>query len=101
VALDKKNPTPPGPKIYDQVSSSPTHEYLPPKQDNFLNAREYLDTIQCASYLGLSRQFLEIARHKGDGPPYVKLARAVRYRREDLDDWMAQHLRQHTGEGSS
>jgi excisionase family DNA binding protein len=55
--------------------------------------QEYLTTIEAASYLKLSRQYLEIARHRGDGsgPPYIKLARSVRYRRSALDAWMAKH----------
>ena len=51
--------------------------------------RIYLNTEQASNYLGLSRQFLEIARHKGCGPIYIKLARAVRYRRADLDAFIA------------
>ena len=38
----------------------------------------YLTTLEAADYLRLSRQFLEIARHRGNGPPYIKLSRAVR-----------------------
>jgi predicted DNA-binding transcriptional regulator AlpA len=55
---------------------------------------EYMPTPEAAAYLHLSRQFLEIARYKGDdsGPPYVKLERAVRYRKVDLDAWMTKHL---------
>jgi predicted DNA-binding transcriptional regulator AlpA len=58
---------------------------------------EYLDTKQAAAYLGLSHQFLEIARHRrdGSGPHYLKLPRAVRYRRDDLDAWMEQHRQGH------
>ena len=59
---------------------------------------EYLTTVEAASYLGLSRQYLEILRHRGDGPEYIKLGRAVRYKRTDLDDWMADHRRRHTAE---
>ncbi|MBT7942619.1 MAG: helix-turn-helix domain-containing protein [Alphaproteobacteria bacterium] len=54
-------------------------------------SREYFHTDQAAEYLGMSRQFLEIARHRGDGsgPPFIKLTRAVRYKKSELDDWMA------------
>ena len=54
---------------------------------------EYLTTQQAALYLNLSRQYLEAARYRGDGsgPAYVKLERAVRYRRSVLDAWMAAH----------
>ncbi len=55
---------------------------------------EFLDTSSAATYLGMSRQWLEIARHKGEGPPYTKLSDAkggaVRYRRSDLDAFMAE-----------
>ena len=64
-------------------------------------AAKYFNTPTAANYLGLSRQYLEIKRHTGDAPPYVKLARAVRYRKSDLDGWMASQLRQHTAEPSN
>ncbi|MFY9957960.1 helix-turn-helix domain-containing protein [Bradyrhizobium sp.] len=56
---------------------------------------EYLTTAEAAEYLRLSRQFLQIARMRGDGsgPPFIKLARAVRYRRAALDAWMSAHDR--------
>ena len=56
-------------------------------------ATEFLNTAQAAKYLSLSEQYLEIARHKddGSGPAYIKLPRAVRYRRADLDGWMELH----------
>lgn len=57
-------------------------------------ATEFLTTREAAAYVKLSRQYLEIARYRGDGsgPRYVKLERAVRYRKSDLDSWMAAHL---------
>ena len=61
-------------------------------------AAQYLNTKQAATHLGLSTQYMEIARHKGDGPQYIKLAKAVRYRVEDLDAWMADHIRKHTAD---
>ncbi len=62
-----------------------------------LPTAEYLTTIQAAAYLGLSRQYLEIARHKGEGMPFVKLSRCVRYKRSDLDAYMAARRRQPVG----
>ena len=55
----------------------------------------YMNTADSAKYTGLSRQFFEIARHKGEGhgPPFIKLSRAVRYKKSDLDDWMRAHRR--------
>jgi len=59
----------------------------------------FLTTVEAADYLRVSRQFLEIARHRGSGPPYIKLARAVRYHKPSLDRWMLEHERNHTAEG--
>jgi len=46
-------------------------------------------TEQAAELLGLSKNTLNRWRYTGDGPRFVKLGRAVRYRREDLDNWVA------------
>jgi hypothetical protein len=53
----------------------------------------YLTTVEAARYLKLSRQFLEGARYRADGsgPAYIKLERAVRYRKSTLDAWMTAH----------
>ena len=55
---------------------------------------EYLTTPQAAQYLNLSTQHLEIMRHQGEGPRFLKLPRLVRYRRADLDAWMAQYAQE-------
>ena len=68
--------------------------------ENYTPTQHYLNTKQTAVYLGLSHQYLEIARHKGGGPQYIKLAKAVRYRLEDLDEWMANHIQKHTADTS-
>ncbi|GLS28870.1 hypothetical protein SAMN04488498_101411 [Mesorhizobium albiziae] len=58
----------------------------------------YLCTKAAARYLGLSYQWLEIARHRGGGPLFVKLGRAVRYDTQDLDSFMQAQKRQHTAQ---
>lgn len=50
---------------------------------------EYMSTKVAAAYLDLSVVQLEKWRMAGDGPAYSKLAKAVRYRRTDLDAYMA------------
>jgi len=48
-----------------------------------------LYTAEAAFILGLSPRTLEAMRLKGGGPPYIAVtARAVRYRRGDLDSWI-------------
>ena len=51
-----------------------------------------IDTRQAAEALGMSPDTLALWRSKGEGPPFVKLGRAVRYRRADLDAWVAEQL---------
>ena len=74
-----------------------TKEKAPTKKSTAENGSTdvgvYLTTVEAAKYLNLSRQFLEAARYRADGtgPPYIKLERAVRYRRSALDAWMTAH----------
>jgi len=49
-----------------------------------------LDTAGAAEFTGLGKPTLEKMRVRGDGPPYMKLgAKSVRYRADDLREWMA------------
>ncbi|NVE95889.1 helix-turn-helix domain-containing protein [Altererythrobacter lutimaris] len=56
-------------------------------------APNYLSPSDAAKYLGLSAKLLEAWRHRGEGPPYTKMDRAVRYRRADLDEFMGARRR--------
>lgn len=71
-----------------------------PVQQASVAQLQYLSTRQAAAYLGVSRQTLEIGRHKGTGPTYCRPvnSRIVRYFRPDLDAWMQDSRRQHTAE---
>ena len=88
-------------------STRPTHDPEPgcvddrgaDRSDPLADRTAYLTTSEAANYLRMSKQFLEIARHRGDGPPYIKLARAVRYHRPSLDAWMLERQRNHSAEG--
>jgi excisionase family DNA binding protein len=51
---------------------------------------ELLSTQQAADYLGAQAHTLEIWRATGRHRlPYIKVGRLVRYRRADLDAWLA------------
>jgi predicted DNA-binding transcriptional regulator AlpA len=53
---------------------------------------EVMVTSEAAAFLQCSTQHLEIARVKGDGPPFSKLGRRlVRYRKSTLLAWLAKH----------
>ena len=51
-----------------------------------------------AEYLRLSTSTLNKWRLQGDGPPFLKLGRAVVYRLQDLDDWLGQNVRGSTSD---
>lgn len=74
-----------------------------PTQQVTVGQLQYLSTRQAAAYLGVSRQTLEIGRHKGTGPIYCRPvnSRIVRYFLPDLDAWMQGARRQHTAEASN
>jgi predicted DNA-binding transcriptional regulator AlpA len=48
-----------------------------------------LRTPAAAEYLGYSESTLEKKRLTGDGPPFIRLGRAVVYDTRDLDAWLA------------
>lgn len=62
---------------------------------------EILETVvlteaQCAHYIGCSRSALRKGRMNGyrdksPTPPFIKRGKSVRYLREDLDKFLAQH----------
>jgi hypothetical protein len=66
------------------------------------NTPEILDTAGAADYLCLSCPTLERFRLTGNGPEYAKLTPgprgSVRYRRTDLDVWLASRLIRSTSE---
>ena len=58
-----------------------------------------LNTEQAATYLGVSKAFLERDRWAGARIPYIKIgARAVRYRQSDLDAYLNAQVRHSTSE---
>lgn len=52
------------------------------------NAGELLTPEQAAEVLGFSAGTLGNMRTRGDGPPYFKLGKFVRYDSNDLAAWM-------------
>ncbi|GGP73184.1 hypothetical protein GCM10009347_42070 [Shewanella algicola] len=63
-----------------------------------------LSEIETAEYIGMSRSFLRQSRMEGNrdnrtpAPPFIKIGRAVRYLKEDLDLWLDSFYRmEHLG----
>jgi hypothetical protein len=55
------------------------------------------DTPAVAKVLGVSRQWVELSRAKGNGPAYLKLGDGpnspIRYRRGDVRRWLRSRLK--------
>lgn len=61
------------------------------------NPRPLLRERQAAEWLGVSPRTLELWRRQGNGPRFVKLGGAVRYRPEALDAYLDERTRVTTG----
>ena len=59
---------------------------------------DVMNTKEAAGYVRLGKPTLERFRISGDGPAYVKLGSAVRYRRADLDAWLASRVTHSTSQ---
>ena len=56
--------------------------------------RACMRTPQAARYIAISKSRLSQLRMTGEGPPFIKIAaRAVAYRRSDLDAWLESRVR--------
>jgi predicted DNA-binding transcriptional regulator AlpA len=61
------------------------------------DAKRVYTTAEAARYIAMSESFLRQARMDGDrenrtpGPPFLKIGRAVRYLKHDLDAWLERH----------
>jgi hypothetical protein len=67
-------------------------EGVPDHSPDFLLQDEYAALRRC------SERTIERERSAGTGCPYVKIGRAVRYRRRDVLDFIEQHIRRSTSE---
>ncbi len=57
-----------------------------------------LRTVEAANYMGLEKCTLEAWRCRGGGPVFLKLGKAVRYRKEDLDTFVSARTRTSTSQ---
>jgi excisionase family DNA binding protein len=48
----------------------------------------WLSPREAAAYVGIPAKTLENYRYDRKGPPYTKIGKHVRYRRDDIDAWM-------------
>ncbi len=56
---------------------------------NQINVKSVFTVSEAAQYLGLAMSTLNKWRcYQNEGPAYIKLGKAVRYRKEDLDAYI-------------
>jgi excisionase family DNA binding protein len=55
-----------------------------------------METKRAAQYLGFHPNTLVKMRMRGDGPPFVRLGRSIRYRQRDLDAFIEKRIFQNT-----
>lgn len=86
---------PPGMKITKLLVPNP--DLKPETKDVAANpatgppASDFLPVKEAASYLKVSKSFLDKLRVSGGGPAFLRLsARKILYRRHDLDNWARQ-----------
>lgn len=66
-----------------------------------LAKKDRLNNQEAAQYLGLKAATLNKWRVYGEGPPFIKVGRLVRYRRSDLDAYLSGRRVQSTSELSA
>lgn len=57
-----------------------------------------LSEKEVAKLINMSLSFLQHDRQRGGGIPYVKIGNSVRYRRTDVDAYIAGNSRRHTSD---
>jgi hypothetical protein len=52
-----------------------------------------LTPMEAANFLKLSLSWLAKARMRGEGPPYIKFSKSIRYSEVALLEWLKSHQR--------
>ena len=59
---------------------------------------DFIDTTELARSTGISVPTFNRWRLTGEGPKFLKLGGAVRYRQQDVDAWLESKIRNSTSE---
>ncbi len=65
-----------------------------------MSAETYLTPIEAAQYLRTSPSTLAKRRMTQDGPVFTRIGSAIRYRKSDLDSWMAERVATSTSDAA-
>lgn len=75
-----------------------TPEAARPESLQSISGERLLTVRDAANVLRLSESWLAKARMRGDGPPFVKIGRSIRYGESALRDWVKSQTRRSTSE---
>lgn len=75
-----------------------TPEAARPESLRSLNGERLLTVRDAANVLRLSESWLAKARMRGDGPPFVKIGRSIRYSEGAMREWVQGQTRRSTSE---
>ena len=64
----------------------------------YIDASPLLTANEAAMHLKVSLSWLAKARMRGDGPPYLRIGRSIRYAQASLMQWMRSRQRLSTSE---
>ena len=93
--LPDRYPRPPSLPAFSDIQIAAIQRGEPMDDDDDDNARAaaarkgspFLNTAQTAHYLGISARTLEALRERGEGPPFRKHGRLVRYHIAEVEAW--------------
>jgi len=64
----------------------------PLRMEALMEIEQPFNSLQAATYLGIKEKTLGAWRARGYGPKFFRYSgRCVRYKKADLDAWLAQH----------
>lgn len=69
------------------------HPAPPVEPPTFKPSGEYVDDRELARWLHMSRETLQAWRKRGEGPPFIKAGRTVRYHVPAVREWMERQKR--------
>jgi predicted DNA-binding transcriptional regulator AlpA len=78
-----------------------TLQAKPPSQKSPTAIAALRTPKEAAQFLKLSTSWLAKARMWGDGPPYIKFGRSIRYSEVDLLQWISSQRRSRTNKGNT
>ena len=82
-------------EIKESISRIAKTSLPPPPPDKLLSEKEV------ARIISMSASFLQHDRQRGGGIPFLKIGTSVRYRKSDIDAYLARKARLHTSDQGS